>query len=61
MATRAELYEQHANACVLAAGRTANPKHREMLVKMARQWTQGAQLNPGDSKHERVVSPPPTP
>jgi hypothetical protein len=48
MASRTELYEQHAKACDLAAGRTDNPKHREMLLKMARQWTQEAQSDSDD-------------
>jgi hypothetical protein len=38
MASRAELYEYHARECDLAAGRTDNPKRREMLLKLAREW-----------------------
>jgi hypothetical protein len=38
----AELYEHHARECIQAAGRTDNPKYREMLLKMEREWTQAA-------------------
>jgi hypothetical protein len=40
MTSRTELYEHHAKECVRAAGQTDNPKHREMLLKMAREWMQ---------------------
>jgi hypothetical protein len=38
MASRAELYEYHASECDLAAGRTDNPKRREMFLRLAREW-----------------------
>ena len=39
MPSQADLYEYFANDCVLAAGRTDDPKSREMLLKLAREWT----------------------
>jgi hypothetical protein len=42
MPSLAELYEQHARECIQSAGRTDNPKYREMLLKMEREWTQAA-------------------
>ena len=36
MPSLAELYEQHAQECIRSAGRTDNPKYREMLLKMER-------------------------
>jgi hypothetical protein len=47
MAPRAELYKQHAKACVQTADRIDNPNDREMLLKIARQWMQEAQLGSG--------------
>jgi hypothetical protein len=44
MPSLAELYEHHARDCFYAAGRMANPKYREMLLKMAREWMQAAAL-----------------
>jgi hypothetical protein len=42
MPSLAELYEQHARECVQSAERTDNPRSREMLLKMEREWTQAA-------------------
>jgi hypothetical protein len=39
MPSLAELYEQHARECIQSAD---NPKYREMLLKMEREWTQAA-------------------
>jgi hypothetical protein len=44
MPSLAELYEQHARECIQSAGRTDNPKYREMLLKMEREWRQAAAL-----------------
>jgi hypothetical protein len=38
----AELYEDHAVGCVEAAARTDDPKHREMLLKLAQEWMREA-------------------
>jgi arsenate reductase-like glutaredoxin family protein len=38
----AELYEEHAVGCVEAAARTDDPKHREMLLKLAQEWMREA-------------------
>jgi hypothetical protein len=38
----AELYEDHALGCVEAATRTNDPKHREMLLKLAHEWMREA-------------------
>jgi len=35
-------YEQHARECIQSAGRTDNPKSRELLHKMEREWRQAA-------------------
>jgi hypothetical protein len=43
MPSQADLYEYFANDCVLAAGRTDDPKSREMLLKLAREWTAALQ------------------
>jgi hypothetical protein len=37
-----ELYEYHARDCINSAEQTDDPKHRELLLKMAREWTQEA-------------------
>jgi len=42
MPSLAELYEQHARECIQSAGRTDNPKSRELLHKMEREWRQAA-------------------
>lgn len=57
MVSRAELYERHAKDCLLDACQTDDPRHREILLKMARQWRQEAQLSPGDSRHPNAQSP----
>jgi hypothetical protein len=44
MPTLAELYEHHARECTHSAGRTDNPKFREMLLKLEREWRQAAAL-----------------
>ena len=38
MPSLAELYEHHARDCIHAAGQADNPKSREMLLKLAREW-----------------------
>ena len=38
MKSRAELYEYHASECIRDAGQTDDPKRREMLLKLAREW-----------------------
>jgi hypothetical protein len=43
MPSLAELYEHHARDCIHAAGRTENPKSREMLLKLAREWAAALQ------------------
>jgi hypothetical protein len=58
---KARLYERHAEECARAAEQTDNPKHREMLIKLAMQWRQEAQalrqsLQPNRSKDGGKVS-----
>jgi hypothetical protein len=43
MPSQADLYEYFSNDCVLEAGRTDDPKHRELLLKLAREWTAALQ------------------
>jgi hypothetical protein len=38
MKSRAELYQYHASECVRDAAQTDDPKRREMLLKLAREW-----------------------
>ena len=38
MKSRAELYEYHASECVRDAAQTDDPKRREMLLRLAREW-----------------------
>jgi hypothetical protein len=38
MKSRAELYQYHASECVRDAAQTVDPKRREMLLKLAREW-----------------------
>jgi hypothetical protein len=38
MKSRAELYEYHASECVRDAGQTSDPRRREMLLRLAREW-----------------------
>ena len=38
MKSRAELYEYHASECIRDAADTDDPKRREMLLKLAREW-----------------------
>ena len=38
MKSRAELYEYHASECVRDAAQTNDPRRREMLLKLAREW-----------------------
>jgi hypothetical protein len=38
MPSQAKFYEYFAKDCVRAAKRTDDPKNREMLLKMAREW-----------------------
>ena len=42
MPSLAELYEFHARDCIHSAGRTDDPKYRELLLKMEREWTEEA-------------------
>ena len=36
------LYEWHAQQCALAAERPENSSHRELLIKLAREWVEAA-------------------
>jgi|EndMetStandDraft_8_1072994.scaffolds.fasta_scaffold324515_2 hypothetical protein len=38
-----ELYEHHARDCIHSAGLTDDPKHRDLLLKLASQWQEDAQ------------------
>ena len=38
MKSRAELYEYHAGECARDAAQTDDPKRREMLLRLAREW-----------------------
>jgi hypothetical protein len=50
-----KLYDHHAKDCVHQAGRTDNPKHREMLLKMAREWTRAAALRTSNAIEASAV------
>jgi hypothetical protein len=41
-----KLYEHHARDCTAAAEKTNNPRYRELLLKMAREWMQEAHPTP---------------
>ena len=45
MPSQADLYEYFANDCVRAAGRMDDPKYREWLLKLARDWTAALQAS----------------
>ena len=38
MKSRAVLYQYHASECVRDAAQTDDPKRREMLLKLEREW-----------------------
>jgi hypothetical protein len=38
-----ELFEHHARDCIHSAGLTDDPKHRDLLLKLASQWQEDAQ------------------
>ena len=42
MPSLAELYEHHARECIQSAERADDPKRRELLLKMEREWTEEA-------------------
>ena len=37
-----KLYEEHAKDCAREAGRTVDPRRRELYLKLAREWTEAA-------------------
>jgi hypothetical protein len=43
MTTLVQLYEEHALACVEAADLTDDPNRRCLYLKLAAEWTRGAQ------------------
>ena len=45
MPSQADLYEHFANDCVRAADRMDDPKYREWLLKLARDWTAALQAS----------------
>jgi len=45
-----KIYQHHADDCIRLADQTENPKHREMLLKMADEWTQAIQRRSHDSR-----------
>jgi hypothetical protein len=51
MPTLADLFEVHAEECIRSAERTDDPKHRDLLVKLASQWREDAQaLRQGEAR-----------
>jgi hypothetical protein len=43
MPTLADIYEEQAEECIRCAAKTANPKHRDMLLNLARAWQEDAE------------------
>jgi hypothetical protein len=43
MPTLIEIYEKQAEGCLHAAAKTANPKHRDILLKLASAWREDAE------------------
>jgi hypothetical protein len=58
MSSRAELCEYHARECLQAAERTDNPRAREVLIRLARDWLQDALAEARQSKVEHGPSSP---
>jgi hypothetical protein len=57
MPTLIEIYEKQAEGCLYAAAKTANPKHRDILLKLASAWREDAEaLKRGEEL--RVASSP---
>jgi transposase len=57
MSSRAELCEYHARECLQAAERTDNPRAREVLIRLARDWLQDALA---ETRQSKVEHPPRT-
>jgi hypothetical protein len=56
MPTLADIYEEQAEECLRSAAKTENPKHRNMLLKLASAWRadaealrRGAECAPSDA------------
>ena len=48
----AQLYEYHAEDCIRSAANTDDPKHRDMLLKLASEWRKDAEaLRRGEELH----------
>ena len=43
MRTLARVYEYQAEVCLRSAAKTENPKHRDILLKLASAWRAGAE------------------
>jgi hypothetical protein len=43
MPTLFEIYEKQAEECLRSAAKTANPKHRDMLLKLSSAWREDAE------------------
>ena len=44
MPTLAQIYEQHAEECIRTAAKMDDPKRRDLLLKLASQWREDAQV-----------------
>jgi hypothetical protein len=60
MPSQAKFYEYFAKDCVHAAKRMDDPKDRQMLLKMAREWMMEASRRE-DAPPAKTVGPPPRP
>jgi hypothetical protein len=61
--TLADIYEEHAEECLRAAGKTDNPKYRDKLLKLASAWREDAEtlkrgeelLNPASAWRKKAL------
>jgi hypothetical protein len=51
MPTLVQLYEYHAEDCIGSAGKTDDPKQRDLLLKLASAWREDAEaLSRGENR-----------
>jgi hypothetical protein len=53
----ARLYELHAEDCVRTAAKIDNPRHREVMIKLAEEWRQAAQERRQSMQHSDEECP----
>ena len=57
MPTLADIYEEHAQECLRAAAKTENPKHRDMLLRLAGAWREDAEALKRGEKLQPASAP----